>query len=44
MIVVSRWNYGLLIGCHSTRSGTVDVVAMMIVIVVIVAVIISGCV
>ena len=41
---MSRWNYGLLIGYHSTRSGTVNVVAMVIVIVVIVAVIISGCV
>jgi hypothetical protein len=41
---VSRWNYGLLIGCHSTWGGTVNVVAMVIVIVVIVAVVISGCV
>jgi hypothetical protein len=41
---VSRGNYGLLIGCHSTRSGAVNIVGMMIAVVVIVAVIICGCV
>ena len=41
---MSGWNYWLLIGCHSTRTVTVNVVAMVIAIVVIVAVIVSGCV
>ena len=41
---MSRGNYRLLIGCHSTGSSTVYVVAVLIVVVVVVVVVaVSGC-